>query len=124
MSLNLDRAKLKLHSTKYDFYKILKITRNGYMLYHFSIVSFYILHTTYIYYIYYTHTSLRLIKYSPSYYYFYLLFKLKLLKYQSLSLCIDVHFAFVVSLVSNKLKLNLLFQRLKAKKQKLSCSPF
>ena len=123
MSLNLDRAKLKLHSTKYDFYKILKIARNGYVIPFFNCIILYFAYYIYIY-IYYTHTSLRLIKYSPSYYYFYLLFKLKLLKYQSLSLCIDVHFAFVVSLVSNKLKLNLLFQRLKAKKQKLSCSPF
>jgi len=47
--LNLDRAKLKLHIRSMTFYKILKITRNGYVIPFFNFVSFYILHTTYIY---------------------------------------------------------------------------
>ena len=121
-SLNLDRAKLKLHSTKYDFYKILKITRNGYVIPFFNCIILYFAYYIYIYIIHKYKSEIN--KILSVVYYFYLLFKLKLPKYQSLSLCIDVHFAFVVSLVSNKLKLNLLFQRLKAKKQKLSCSPF
>lgn len=57
MSLNLDRAKLKLHSTKYDFYKILKITRNGCVIPFFNCIILYFAYYIYILYILYTYKS-------------------------------------------------------------------